>query len=528
MTGYVIKERFCGENKFITFLFLLTFAQFMFLSFHGFSRHFNYLSSINDLGHFDQAIWGFLKGIPFLNTDTFSRPTSRLGVHFDPILALFVPFYVVKPSVGWLILAQSFALSFTAWPIFFLAKRIFHSDKVAFLWPVIFAFNAFTLNAAAWDFHPVTLAVPFIALSYLAVEKKCFKLLVMSCVFILLCKEHFGLMVICFAFLWALKNKEWKKPILLIFVGLAHVVLVFYVIMPYYSPTGKHLMFSYGQGQLSRYAWLGSSPWEIIAMTLKNPLQVFGVIFKEFNGGLYLLALVLPLLFFPIAGIEFLLPGMADLVANMLSANQLPRSVFSYHSATLVPVFTVAAMYGVKRAIPIITKFSALEMTSFVLIPIFIFGWLFFPFFQLPGSVNVWKAKRIFNFHEPVIQKIHTLLREDISLTIQANVGPHFTHRHEIYMYPNNVGQVDAVVLRLESPTWLVKERNPGSVASLAHHLQMDPIIYLESIKGLLALKTHHIVLWEDPWLVLSRGEGDSKDWDSVEKKLNELESTWK
>jgi uncharacterized membrane protein len=44
---------------------LLFFLLFLFL---GLSRHWGYLTSINDLGVADQVVWGFLNGEFFLNT----------------------------------------------------------------------------------------------------------------------------------------------------------------------------------------------------------------------------------------------------------------------------------------------------------------------------------------------------------------------------------------------------------------------------------------------------------------------------
>lgn len=522
-----IKRRFQGENRFFALLIIFSTLQFLFFSFSGFSRHFNYLSSINDLGHFDQGIWGFLHGSPFLNTDTFSFKINSLGFHFTPVLAFFVPAYLLTPNAGWLIISQSLALAFASWPIFFLAKEIFQSGKVSFIWAIIFSLNAFVLNAAAWDFHPVTLAVPFIALAYLAVEKKNFRLLLLCCFFIFLCMEHFGLAAVGFGILWGIKYKDIKRPLVLIALGVTHVVVVLSFIMPYFSPLGKHLMFSAEQGQLSRYAWLGSSPSEIITRFFKNPFHFLRIILIDFNGNKYLLSLLVPLLFLPLFGIEFLLPGLADFATNMLSANHLPRSIFSYHSSTLIPVCTVAAMYGLKRFMLLCKKYTYMDMSIFTLIMTLIFGWLFFPFFQLPASVYLWKAKNFLTFHDPALQEVKKVVKDDFSVVAQANVGAHFTQRQEIYTYPNNIGKADAIVLRLDSPTWKVKEKNPGKIAFLSHHLQMPPQKYLESIRVLLDDKRYGIGLWKDPWLIMLRGETDSRDRASVEKKVRELEGSW-
>jgi uncharacterized membrane protein len=73
---------------------LLFFLLFLFL---GFSRHWGYLTSINDLGVADQVVWGLLNGEFFLNTSQLNRPIIWLGFHFHPIYLLFVPFYYLIP-----------------------------------------------------------------------------------------------------------------------------------------------------------------------------------------------------------------------------------------------------------------------------------------------------------------------------------------------------------------------------------------------------------------------------------------------
>ena len=375
-----------SRQKCFIILIIFTIFEFVFFSTYGISRHVSHLTSINDLGHFDQAIWGFLKGKPFLNTDIFNATISRIGIHFDPVIALFVPFYILYPSVLWLIFAQSAALSLSCWPIYFTAQEIFQSYGISLIWAIIFSINPFVLSAASWDFHPVTLAVPFIALGYLAIERKNFKLLIFSCFIILLCKEHFGLMIVGFGFLWGIKHKEWKKPFLLVTLGIICMVLILTVIMPYFSPVGKHLMFAKGQGQLSRYHWLGGSLWEVFINIIKNPLLVMKTIFIQFGGGFYFLHLFSLFLGMPFFGIEYLLPGIADFSANTLSANPMPRGFFSYHSVTLIPVLCVAAIYGSKRFANWIKRYSVKEISLAVFTVSLIMGWVLFPFFDLPGN----------------------------------------------------------------------------------------------------------------------------------------------
>jgi uncharacterized membrane protein len=135
---------------------------------------------------------------------------------------LFTPLYAIIPSATWLTIAQALALSLAAWPIFLLASRVSLSEKAGLLWAIAYLANPFLLNAAAWDFHPMTLAVPFVAISMLAVETKRPYLLFASICVILLCKEHFGVIAVGFGILWHIRNKSWKPALGLILIGIMH------------------------------------------------------------------------------------------------------------------------------------------------------------------------------------------------------------------------------------------------------------------------------------------------------------------
>ena len=507
---------------------------FSIIMFLGFFRYWGFMTSINDLGVFDQAVWGVLHGENLLNTSQFNQPINWLGFHFHPILFMFVPFYALIPSVIWLITAQAFALSITTWPIFLLASRVCMSEKAGFLWALVYLLNPFLLNAAAWDFHPIALAVPFVAMSMLSIETKNFRLLFFSCLVILLCKEHLGVMVVGFGFLWWIKNKSWKPAVLLILIGIIHFILVLMVIMPALSPTGEHAMLK-GIGQKGRYAWLGSSTKEALQMIFTRPFYILRNVILELGGAFYLVLILLSFLGLPIAAPEFLLPGLADLTTNMLSAVSMPRSPFAYHSVSLVPVLTVAAIYGTERISRWTKKISQKELASFVFISSLILCYCLAPL-PLPGAKNPWKPLHFLNLPDSTVSTIRSIVGKEASMSAQANIGSHFSQRREIYRFPNKVGEVDAIVLRLESPTTNInnlperlKKRRMFMLPMLDSHLQMDRTKYISSIEQLLADKEYKILLWNDPWLVMGKGrEGQqSSQVFEVKNKLEQLRKLW-
>jgi uncharacterized membrane protein len=518
-------------RQYLTIAILMHFIAILFL---GLFRHWGYMTSTYDLGVFDQAVWGTLHSKPFLNTTFLNQKINWLGIHFHPILLIFVPLYSISSNPLWFIFAQALSLSLTAWPIFLIGSHVCYSEKVGFLWCLVYLVNPFMLNAAAWDFHPIFLAVPFVALGMLAIETSNFRLLLFSCLIILMCKEHLGIMVVGFGFLWGIKNKEWKPAMGLIIIGILHSFIVLSLIMPALSPTDQHIMFSKALDSTNRYSWLGNSPLAIFHKILLHPLDVIKKIMLDMGGLKYVALLFVFLIVLPLLAPEFLLPGLADMMANIMSLNPMPRSPFAYHSVNLVPVLTIASIYGTIRLSHWSKKFSVTEIVSFAVIASFIGGYWLAPL-PLPGSMNIWRPNHMINWPDNKVRYIQSVLGTNTSISVQANVGAQFSQRNEIYIFPNKIDEVDAIVLRLESPTTNINnipeyliDRRCSDSTTLDGHLQIDRNEYITTIERLISNEEYGVLLWDDPWLVLARTAANYSLYKDVTQKLDQLKAVWK
>ncbi|MEI6207924.1 MAG: DUF2079 domain-containing protein [Desulfuromonadales bacterium] len=492
----------------------------------GLFRHWGNMSNLNDLGFFDQAVWGTLHGQWFLDTNNvYGRPINWLCCHFNVFLLLFVPLYALRPAAEWFAVVQALALSLAAWPIFLLARRVHGSGRTALLWACIYLFNPFLLNAAAWDFHPVTIAVPFIATALLAVEKNDFRLLFACCVLLLLIQEQCGITVAGFGALWGLKHRDWKKGLLLTGTGLLHTILVLGFIMPALSPSGAHSMIDPGS-RGSRYGWMGGSLFEILSTGILHPVRMVTTVVSMDGAISYYVLLALPLAGLFIAAPVWLLPSVADFAANTLSSVSMPRELISYHSVTLVPILTVAAMYGARRMAPQAAHVFSIPLSQLVLLLTLGLGYLSAPL-PLPGAMNFWRPSQWIQLPDPTFKQLRTVVDNGASLSVQANVGAHFSQRREVYRYPYKAGETDSIVLWLASPTLGSDPRNGHGIGSLAHHLQMKPAAYLASVECLLQNPAYGVVLWNEPWLVASRGPQVVNADRLIRGRLEALRRSW-
>ena len=349
-------------------------------------------------------------------------------------------------------------------------------------------------------------------------------LLVGVSIVLLACKEHMGLAVAGLGLLYGVRNRAWPMGLGLFLAGIAAFVMIVAVVMPSYSLTGQHPMFGENVGQLSRYAWLGGNPAEVVKKIAFEPIFITQAIVTM--GGLeYLFLLLMPFLFLPLGGISWLLPAAADMLVNLLSANTMPRSIFSYHSVTLIPIVAVAAIHGSCRLARTIRSIKSVNLSYIVLLISLILGYGSAPL-PLPGSKNFWMADHLVTAHDPQVSNIQKLI-SDGSVSAQANVGAHFSQRAVVHHYPQKVGNTDFVILRLESPTQRLLPNDKATIPTLAHHLMMNTNEYLDSVRDLLLNSHYSILLWQDPWLVLQRGEVNDANVTQVLDKIEFLRGEW-
>jgi uncharacterized membrane protein len=91
-------------------------------------RHVALWSGRFDLGNLTQAVWSTAHGHLLQITDLQGRQISRLGAHFDPIVAGLAPLWRLWPDPRLLLLVQAAAVALGAVPVFLLARKHLRSE----------------------------------------------------------------------------------------------------------------------------------------------------------------------------------------------------------------------------------------------------------------------------------------------------------------------------------------------------------------------------------------------------------------
>jgi uncharacterized membrane protein len=113
-----------------------------------------------DLAIFDQGSWQLSQGRDHISI----VERHVLADHFSPVLYALGALYRLAPSPAWLLGAQALALAATVLPMRAIAR---HVGQPADRATVLVAVSSPLLAAGLFDFHPSTLAAPFVALAIL-------------------------------------------------------------------------------------------------------------------------------------------------------------------------------------------------------------------------------------------------------------------------------------------------------------------------------------------------------------------------
>ncbi|MGB5177681.1 MAG: DUF2079 domain-containing protein, partial [Gammaproteobacteria bacterium] len=141
----------------ITILVLVCVALFVALfTLKAIQMHEEFGTSAYDLGVFQQALWLISQFEEPFNT---VRGMHSHGDHFRPVDYLFIPLYLLSPSIYWAFLAQSLSVGLGSLVLYRLAQHELPSMHwVPPVFALIYLLNPVVHNPLLWQYHPLVLA----------------------------------------------------------------------------------------------------------------------------------------------------------------------------------------------------------------------------------------------------------------------------------------------------------------------------------------------------------------------------------
>jgi uncharacterized membrane protein len=408
-------------------LLIVAMAGYLWLSLHiTFHRQDHLVTSVFDLGIFDQAVWLISRGHSlFLNT----RGLNVFADHFDPILFFFAPVYWVWANPKALLFAQCLACAMGAYPIYRLAERRLGRSTFGLLFAGLYLCYPSLQWMNNFDFHPETLAIPFLLYSFWYMESKRWGAFSIMVILTLLCKETAGLTIAMIgAYLFFTKERNAGG------ITIAAGVIGMIIALGFLRMENQGRPSAY----ISLYADFGNSPVSILVYLLTHPLEVLAHVSTPDNMQ-YWVDLLFPLLFLPLLAPRCFAIALPALLANMLSNREAMHGIHYQYNALVIPPLFYAAIAGGQVVLDSYRKIGnpihRVAMRSFTLISllaVFLFSWTTGAF-----TAGVDWNSGVSDDRLEAIREGLALIPPNASVCAQTAIGAHLTDRQYMYMLPN-------------------------------------------------------------------------------------------
>ena len=424
----------------------------------------------------------------FMELTWVDRQQPRLAEHFEPVLIPLAFLFFIWDDVRILLIAQSFALAIGALPVFWIAKyqltirneqltnlqstnlqfktqnsklKIQNSKFKIQNWIALAFAAAYLLYphlqaANIADFHADPFVVAPLLFAFWYATQRRWLWMWLWAIVAMLTKENLptltamlGLFII-FDFYRTKHSKAGKYQLP---VSPAPLLVPEWV-LPCSPASPRRHGFAL---TLISAAWFLIATFLIVAPLARQYFGTDGPIYlaNRFNGGLadlpallavaarwrYLLGLFAAAGFLPLLAPELLILGLPVLLANLLSNFPGQYSGEQHYSAPLVAAFVLAAIYGTRRLINIISLREQngwpLKDTVLIAAALWLLGWSL-GYQTLRGWTPLSIRTESYQ-HTPATISLPNLLESvpsGATVSASAGVHPHLAHRRVIYLFP--------------------------------------------------------------------------------------------
>ncbi|HZQ78230.1 MAG TPA: DUF2079 domain-containing protein [Acidimicrobiia bacterium] len=415
-------------------------------------RHQTFRSGSLDLAVYDQAVW---KLAHFRAPDLSTIGWNAFADHFSPALLLFAPLYRLAATPLWLLASQAVALG-----VGFLAVGpLLDTVGVTGRWRGAFRFaylaSPLLWNAALYDFHTTTLAVPFLLVGLRAALLDRRRLLVGCLLALLILRDDLGLTAAAVALAgFGSLDRDGRRLRLLLAAGALAWMAAGGGIAALLG-SDRHWAFHYG--------YLAGSPGAAVLHPVRTTGRLVVGLARWDNATLIGLGLLAPLGLLPALAPRRLALAALPLLPLMASAGSQFHSIRFQYGAYLFPFALLAAASAVPRARRAAAVLDdpklAVAGTAVVLAAAGPLGQLTAP---VAPTADYQRALAHIGPHE-------TVMATD-------EIGPHLSERADLLLFPFAVAAVGA-----DFPLPAAARTPSAAKAATIDAIVVGPVLHPES-----------------------------------------------
>jgi uncharacterized membrane protein len=388
-------------------------------------RHRAFATGRFDLGNMVQAVWSTAHGHPLQITGLRGDQISRLGAHFDPILAAFAPLWLAWPSPDMLLIVQALAVALGALPVYWLARKHLRSERAGLGFALAYLIYPPTQWLTLNEFHPVALACPLLLFAIWFLDEGRLLPFAACAIVAATTKEEIALVVAGLGLWYAFAHGRRVTGGAVAVAGVAVALIAIEVVIPHFNRAGTSSFFT-------RYSQVGSTPGGIVHTALTDPWKIVTTAVTGRGLG-YLAQLVLPLALLVVLAPLALIAAVPELAVNLLSAASTQTSIRFHYTAGLIPVLIAAAVFGAKRLpprIPVATIVVVVAVAAnYLLGPMPL--WRYFP----GGQEHHARAADVTE-HDRHTARALRLIPDNAVVSATNSLGAHLSARRRVLNFP--------------------------------------------------------------------------------------------
>lgn len=412
-----------------------------------------------DLGYYDNIFYQSIHGRPL--GCTLIRGGWHGSAHFDPLLVLLSPLYLLYPRAELILILQSVWVGSGVVPLYLITRERLGRRLPGVVLGFMYALYPALQGANMYEFHSLTLLSPLILWVLYFLERGSLRAYFLMLIPTLLLREDVPLLL-CFVGLYAILS---RRPgyarvgwVTIILCGIYFVVVKRFIMpSPEIFMSGKEaLSFAYYYEELipNKNGVTG-----LVISVLSNPAFVLKHVFSEPKVR-YLLTLFLPLLFLPFlarTGRVMLVYGL--LFCFLASRTAVFSPAFQY-SSVILPIAFALVPQALRRiedghapaALGLDGPRLSRALLGAALVSSLLVSWKFGAI--LPNEAFRGGFGKVTRTLNPEQQAVHAWLREQIdriprgaSVGVTNKLGPHASNRKEVYFYPGSGRTVDWLLI---------------------------------------------------------------------------------
>lgn len=433
---------------------LLLIAMWLAYTYHfskiAINTHHAFRTRTIDLGYYDNIFYQSIHGRPL--GCTFLKAGHHGSAHFDPILVLLSPLYLLNPRAEGILTLQAAWCGAGVFPAYMMGKRVLSSRPAGLVLASAYALFPALHGANLYEFHSLTLvAMPMLwALYFLEAGhiKRYWAMLVV----LLLIREDIPLLM-CFVATYCIltKRKGYARTGWMTII----VCLVYFVVVKKFFMTSSDVLNAGKQSYGFGYYYRDMIPDKtgvrgLVTSLLTNPSFVIKHALTE-EKVTYLVKLFLPVALLPFFAKRARFMLVYGFVFLLLASRKPVFTTHFQYSMLIFPVLLAITPLGLRRLrdgrLPALLGVAPRALGAGLL-----------GFMLMSSVLNTWKFGAIVDNtsfrggfgrvsfelddkERETYQKVSELMamiEPGASVTVTNKTGPHLSNRKEVYLYRQN------------------------------------------------------------------------------------------